>query len=49
MSRNVRASGHVAAQANGARRNRPRAPEEIEGRTDKVENLVLKTCYLKKA
>jgi protein PhnA len=24
-------------------------PEEIEGRTDKVKGLVLKTCFLKKA
>jgi len=24
-------------------------PEEIEGRTDKVKGLVLKTCFLKKS
>jgi protein PhnA len=24
-------------------------PEEIEGRTDKVKGLVLKTCFVKKA
>ncbi|WP_298354258.1 alkylphosphonate utilization protein [Rhodoblastus sp.] len=24
-------------------------PDEIEGRTDKVKGLVLKTCFLKKA